>query len=124
MDVLGLHHVNVNVHSLPEALEYYVDGLGFAVLERPDFDFAGAWLAMGEHQLHLVVDPAAAIDPQQHFALQVVDLDACCASLDARGVEYRRSPAIAGAGRQAFLRDPSGNRIELNEPAAARGSEG
>ena len=116
MDVRGLHHVNVNVHDLDAALAFYVDQLGFELLPRPDFGFAGAWLQMGEHQLHLVVAADAAIDPRQHFALEVADLDAACAELDAVGVSYRRTPALPGAGAQAFLRDPSGNRIELNEP--------
>jgi catechol 2,3-dioxygenase-like lactoylglutathione lyase family enzyme len=49
MDVLGIHHVNVNIHSLPEALEFYVEGLGFTSFERPGFKIDGAWLKMGPH---------------------------------------------------------------------------
>ena len=66
--------------------------------------------------LHLIETPGAAVDPRQHFALQVDDLDACVSEIEAKGLPVRRSPDVAGAGRQAFLRDPSGNRIELNEP--------
>lgn len=116
MDVTGLHHVNVNVASLEESLTFYVDKLGFVLLPRPDFGFAGAWLQMGAHQLHLVESAEFVIDPRQHFALQVGDLDACTAHLDTVGVEYRRPPITGGAGRQVFVRDPSGNRIELNQP--------
>ena len=46
MEVLGIHHVNVNIHSLPEALEFYVDGLGFTSFDRPGFTIDGAWLSM------------------------------------------------------------------------------
>jgi catechol 2,3-dioxygenase-like lactoylglutathione lyase family enzyme len=113
MRVRGLHHVNINVRSLDEALQFYVDVLGFDALERPDFGFAGAWLRMGDDELHLVVAAEATIDPSQHFALAVDDLDACCAELTAAGVDVRRRP---GAG-QAFLRDPSGNLVELNQPS-------
>jgi predicted enzyme related to lactoylglutathione lyase len=38
--------------------------------------------------------------------------------LEAAGVKVRVSNYVPGAGRQAFLRDPSGNRIELNQPDA------
>lgn len=116
MQVQGLHHVNVNVRDLSEALAFYVDGLGFAVLPRPDFGFPGAWLQMGAHQLHLVEAPEAVIDRGQHFALEVADLDAACHELDAAGIDHQRRPHRTGAGRQVFLRDPSGNLIELNQP--------
>lgn len=117
MDVRGLHHVNVNVASLEESLGFYVDRLGFTVRpDRPDFPFAGAWLQMGEHQIHLVVSDDFTVDPRQHFALAVDDIEACAAHLDAMGVEYRGPLGIPGAGRQIFLKDPSGNRIELNQP--------
>ena len=116
MQVRGIHHVSINVHELDPAMRFYVEGLGFRELPRPDFGFAGAWLEMGAHQLHLIETPGAAVDPRQHFALQVDDLDACVAEIEAKGLPVRRSPDIAGAGRQAFVRDPSGNRIELNEP--------
>jgi catechol 2,3-dioxygenase-like lactoylglutathione lyase family enzyme len=62
--------------------------------------------------------PAATIDRGQHLALRVDDLDAAVAELEAAGVKVRRSEYMTGAGRQAFLRDPSGNRIELNQPDA------
>jgi glyoxylase I family protein len=118
VQVRGIHHVNVNVHDLAAALQFYVDGLGFTVLPRPDVGRPGAWLAIGAHQLHLAEDPDAMIDPQQHFALHVDDLDGCVAELESNGITARLAPLRPGAGRQAFVMDPSGNRVELNEPGA------
>jgi catechol 2,3-dioxygenase-like lactoylglutathione lyase family enzyme len=115
MEVLGLHHVNVNVHSLPEALEFYVEGLGFTSFERPGFKIDGAWLNMGPHELHLFVRPDAVIDRNQHFALAVTDINECAQHLEAKGLKYRLAPEMAGVNRQIFIHDPSGNRIELNE---------
>ena len=115
MDVLGIHHVNVNVHSLPEALAFYVDGLGFTSFERPGFKIDGAWLNMGSHELHLFVRPDAVIDRNQHFALAVTDINDCARHLEAKGLKYRLAPEIEGVNRQIFIHDPSGNRIELNE---------
>jgi glyoxylase I family protein len=116
MDVVGLHHVALNVDDLDEALAFYVGALGFTVLDRPDFGFPGAWLRAGGHQVHLVVAPKAQHDPRQHFALLVNDAEAVAAGLEAAGLIVRRAPYVPGAGRQVFLRDPSGNRIELNQP--------
>jgi glyoxylase I family protein len=114
--VRGIHHVNVNVHDLQSSLRFYVDDLGFSVLPRPDVGVAGAWLAMGAHQLHLAEVPDAVIDRRQHFALLVDDLDACVGELQAKGIPVRCPPSPADRARQAFLADPSGNRIELHEP--------
>lgn len=116
MDVIGLHHVALNVDDLDDALAFYVDALGFTVLPRPDFGFPGAWLQAGAAQVHLLVAPGVARDARQHFALQVADVAAMAAGLEAKGVAVQPYPYVAGAGRQVFLSDPSANRIELNQP--------
>lgn len=115
MKVLGLHHVNINVRDVPEAVAFYTS-IGFDEVPRPDFGFAGAWLQMGHHQLHLSTRRDIVIDRAQHFALEVDDVGACAAELEQLGVEVLRTDPVAGAGLQAFFRDPSGNLIELNQP--------
>ena len=114
MNVVGLHHVNINVRDLDEAVGFY-ESIGFASVARPEFGFPGAWLQMGGHQLHLLVKPDVKVDPAQHFALAVDDLDACVAELTGLGVDVRRSDPVPGAGLQGFFRDPTGNLIELNQ---------
>jgi glyoxylase I family protein len=52
----------------------------------------------------------------QHFALQVRDLDDAIAELRATGITVSDASPV-GTGRQAFLSDPSGNGVELHEPA-------
>jgi catechol 2,3-dioxygenase-like lactoylglutathione lyase family enzyme len=116
METAGIHHVAINVHDLDEALGFYVDRLGFSVLDRPPFDFPGAWLQAGASQIHLMETSEATIDRRQHLALRVDDLEDVLGELAAAGVEAARVPYTPGAGQQAFLRDPSGNRIELNQP--------
>ena len=44
------------------------------------------------------------------------DIEAAVTDLLERGVEVHRLPHIAGSGHQAFLHDPFGNLIELNQP--------
>jgi catechol 2,3-dioxygenase-like lactoylglutathione lyase family enzyme len=50
-----------------------------------------------------------------HFAIQVDDIDAVT-DLQEQGVEVHRILFILGAGHQAFLHDPFGNLLELNQP--------
>jgi catechol 2,3-dioxygenase-like lactoylglutathione lyase family enzyme len=117
MQTTGLHHVAISVRDLEPAVRFYGDVMGFEQIDRPDFGFPGAWFQAGDHQIHLMEMADAAPDPRQHYALRVVDLDAAMAAITAAGGVVKPSlPVVAGAGRQAFVRDPSGNRIELNEP--------
>jgi catechol 2,3-dioxygenase-like lactoylglutathione lyase family enzyme len=115
MKPAGIHHVSICVKNCDEARDFYCDVLGMTVLPRPDFGFGGYWLEVGGGQLHLMESdnvPAGS----HHFALQVADLDDAVASIRARGVDVFPVDHTPGAGRQAFLHDPSGNFIELNQP--------
>jgi catechol 2,3-dioxygenase-like lactoylglutathione lyase family enzyme len=116
LSVVGVHHVNLMVDDLDAAHRFYVEVLGFTPIDRPDFGFPGAWYAMGAHQLHLQLVDGRPPQVGQHFALEVSDVDAAAEVLEARGVELLRLDLARGAGRQAFLNDPAGNLIELNQP--------
>ena len=80
----------------------------------------GAWLWIGDQQIHLLELPNP--DPvegrpahggrDRHLALTIDDLDALARVLDAAGIGYTRSRS----GRRAlFFRDPDGNALELIE---------
>jgi glyoxylase I family protein len=111
----GLHHVSINVSDVAAARDFYTGVLGLTErADRPGFSFGGAWLDAGSQQVHLI---EADVPPSlgQHFALAVTDLDAAVAELRSLGVSVT-DPVPVGPGRQSFLNDPSGNRVELNEP--------
>jgi glyoxylase I family protein len=118
MRAIAVHHVSINVRDVDEATRFYVERLGLVRrADRPDFGFGGAWLDAGSQQVHLIeAEPPAAVG--QHFALEVSDLDNAIAQLRARGVIVTDASPV-GTARQAFLSDPSGNGIELHEPARA-----
>ena len=115
MTPLGIHHVNITVSELPAALAFYVDLLGMVERnDRPDFGFEGAWLNIGQQQVHLVVGTPPA-QTSDHFALAVADVNAVVTELRDAGLEVS-APRGVGKGQQAFLRDPWGNLIELQQP--------
>ncbi len=114
MEIVGVHHVSINVSDVDEALAFYVGVLGCPMRDdRPDFGFGGAWLDVGGQQVHLIEGrvPEAR---GQHFAIRVASLDDAVAELRIRGVDVS-DPVAVGSSRQAFLDDPSGNAIELHE---------
>jgi len=121
-----LHHASVVVAELATALRFYVDVLGLPLDDsRPDMGFPGAWLKVGEQQVHLLelpdCDPVAGrpehAGRDRHTAFLVTGLAALEQRLEKNGTSFTRSRS----GRRAiFCRDPDGNGIELiecSEPA-------
>ena len=114
MRSLGIHHVNIGVSDLEQARSFYGDVMGFREISRPDFPGSpGAWLQIDDsHQLHLSAIEGHVPPERQHFAVVVADLDAAIHEIEDRNVAVSRSDS----GRQAVLRDPSGNLIEIRAP--------
>lgn len=108
--------MSINVDDVDEAVRFYVDVLGFTLRsDRPDFGIGGAWLDVGAQQLHLI-RAAVPSSNGQHFAVRVDDLAAVVAELQTKGVAVS-DPSPVGTGQQAFVSDPSGNQVELHQPA-------
>ena len=115
MQPLGVHHVSINVSDVAASVAFYTEVLGLRRrTDRPEFGFDGAWLDVGEQQVHLIHHQVPG-NLGQHFAIRVADIDAAVAELRGKGVEVR-GPVPVGTGRQAFLSDPAGNLVELNQP--------
>ena len=117
MQPLAVHHVAINVTDLASTTHFYTEVLGGTVrADRPDVGVGGAWIDLGASQVHLL---EAAVAPAlgQHFAVGVADLDGAVGELRDRGLAVY-GPVPIGAGRQAFVADPSGNTVELVESPA------
>ncbi|MCU7917670.1 MAG: VOC family protein [Candidatus Thiodiazotropha sp. (ex Epidulcina cf. delphinae)] len=117
--MIQLHHVSLVVADTQRSLAFYVGLLGLEIdPSRPDLGFPGAWLNVGDRQIHLL--ELANSDPlegrpkhggrDRHIALITDDLTAMRAKLDRTGIEY----TLSRSGRQAlFCRDPDQNAVEL-----------
>jgi glyoxylase I family protein len=117
---LRLHHSSLVVSDTVASLAIYVGVLGLEQTERPDLGFSGAWLQLGEQQIHLLELPNT--DPttgrpdhggrDRHVALSTDALDPVRESLEKAGIAY----TLSKSGRRAlFFRDPDGNAIEILE---------
>ena len=117
----GIHHASMLVADLSASLAFYCTVLGMDIApERPEMDYNGAWLNVGEQQIHLLElpnpDPVANRPAHggkdRHVCLAVANLDALCERLDQHGIAYTRSRS----GRKAlFCRDPDANGLEFFE---------
>ena len=119
MEPRALHHVSINVRDVEAAVEFYTQVLGLQLRsDRPDFGFGGAWLDVGDQQVHLFEAPMPEARGQ-HFAVQVAVIEDAVAELRQRGITVS-DPMPVGGNWQAFLDDPSGNSIELHQVGTAR----
>jgi len=118
MKLQGVHHVSLNVRDVDEAGKFYLEVLGLEKLPRPDFGFDGLWLRSEGQEIHLMKVENHEPPEGQHFAFKVDSLAAAIEELEGRGVKVSKPFDLPGGARQAFLRDPSGNMIELNQPGS------
>ena len=120
--IQAFHHVGIVVTDLAAAKAFYGGLLGLRELPRPPFDFGGAWYALGDRQLHLIVHPPARtlrgtrdIDSRDgHLAVRVSDYDETLAYLRSRGVAVHESRQNLTPWAQLYVTDPDGNVIEFN----------
>lgn len=126
MTILRLHHASLIVADTARSLRFYRDLLGLTVdAARPDLGYPGAWLWVGDQQIHLLElpdpDPARSVQGRpahggrdRHLALLVGDLETLAQALARAGIACTRSRS----GRTAlFCRDPDGNALELIQGA-------
>ena len=114
------------VHDVPAAIGFYTTHLGFTLDQQ--FGPAMAILSRGDLTLWLAGPMASARKPMPDGALpvpggwarivlRVEDIAASVAALKAAGVGFRNEILAGPGGRQCLVQDPSGNLVELFQPA-------
>jgi catechol 2,3-dioxygenase-like lactoylglutathione lyase family enzyme len=115
------------VHDVAESISFYTEQLGFEVVVNPAPGFA--MLSRGDLRL-LLNQPGAGGAGQampdgrmpepggwNRIQIEVHDLAATVESLRTAGAGFRNEIVAGGGGLQILLEDPSGNPIELFQPA-------
>jgi catechol 2,3-dioxygenase-like lactoylglutathione lyase family enzyme len=116
------------VHDVQAAIGFYTTHLGFSVQIHPNDMFA--MLSRGDLRLVLSVPGAAGGGGQampdgtlpepggwNRFSVEVPDLAVTVAELRRHGVRFRNDVVTGVGGQQIIVEDPSGNPVELFEPA-------
>ena len=134
MPLSDLHHVALRTRDLAASEHFYTAVLGMEKVARPEFDFPGAWLQMGETMFHLMAGYAArgpdgeisrgsgAVD---HLAIKAQGFDDMRGKFEVSGIAYKENDIRDFGIWQLFVNDPDGVIIELNfhcadEPQGSR----
>jgi catechol 2,3-dioxygenase-like lactoylglutathione lyase family enzyme len=120
-------NVRYMVHDIDAAIAFYTTHLGFQLLTRQAPAFAD--VKRGDLRLLLSARTSSAGRPMpdgrqpvpggwNRIHLIVDDIEAEVARLRAAGVPFRNDIVKGPGGSQVLIDDPSGNPIELFQPAA------
>ncbi|MEM7385706.1 MAG: VOC family protein [Verrucomicrobiota bacterium] len=117
MNIIDLNHTAIFVADVEKSKTFYGEKLGLPEMDRPAFNFSGAWFRLGETQeLHLIGGRKEAVVSDKrgtHFALQVPDLDAAWEELGSRGVRCFSRQTRPDGAFQFYVKDPDGYIIEF-----------
>ncbi len=128
------HHVHLRSPDPEATADFYARMFGADVARRvypAGSPYAGKpRLALNLGGQRVLIAPAHPTRPNvavespyfgvEHIGLEVDDLDAAVAALDARGAEFRPRPRPTPTGnRNAFVRAPQGVLVELVQVGAA-----
>lgn len=126
IEFMMFSHVSLVVSNLEESMKFYGDCIGLKPIERPHFDFPGAWYSLGGTlQLHLIVNKTAVKRDKPikfdiktpHFSLAVKSIDVVSQALSRIQIHFHQVATPDGVG-QIFVADPDGNYVEFLEHSA------
>jgi catechol 2,3-dioxygenase-like lactoylglutathione lyase family enzyme len=119
-----INHVSVNARDLQESIEFYAELFGAEPIPTPNFGLPVQWLALGRTQLHLFerdLQPTS----HHHFAVTVDEIEPVYRAAERRDAFDRRAFGnhlieLPGDVVQLYLRDPSGNLVEVDQQGVGR----
>jgi predicted enzyme related to lactoylglutathione lyase len=118
-------HVAVKADDLDGTVAFYRDAVGGDVVDESDADAEPRYVALEVADKRVYCFDRAPYEAAGlvesvptgflHFGFVVADVDAALSSLRTAGAEVVMEPSTLGDLRIAFVRDPTGTRVELLE---------
>ena len=132
--IKSINHMAIIVSDVGRSLAFYTEIIGFQQIQRPNFDRHGAWLTMGNLELHLIKGVPNAPTGRDlivsHIALETEHPEKVLEKLLEFEVPFRQNISVPdpkkardnlveafenseGKITQYFVRDPDGYYLEL-----------
>lgn len=114
------------VNEVEASIEFYTRHLGFELVEQMGPAFA--IVAKGDLSLWLSGPQTSAARPMpdgrkpeaggwNRFVIEVDDIESLVESMKSAGIAFRNAIITGPGGKQILAEDPSGNPIEIFQPA-------
>ena len=120
--ILSINHIQLVAEKdlVLELRDFYCNIIGLQEGFRPAFERFGFWLYIGDKDVVHLITPKQGDErsPQKssfdHVAFKTGDYQAVLKKLKALNISFEEKPIPGMTAHQIFLRDPAGNRVELN----------
>jgi catechol 2,3-dioxygenase-like lactoylglutathione lyase family enzyme len=120
--ILSINHIQLVAEKdlVLKLKDFYCDVVGLSEGFRPAFERFGFWLYIGDKDvLHLITPKEGdGRSPQKssfdHIAFKTTNYDGVLNKLKTLNVPFEEKPIPGMTAHQIFLKDPAGNRVELN----------
>ena len=120
--ILSINHIQLVAEKdlVIQLRDFYCDVVGLTEGFRPAFERFGFWLYIKDNDvLHLITPKEGdGRSPQKssfdHIAFNTTDYQGVLQKLKTLNIPFEEKPIPGMTAHQIFLRDPAGNRVELN----------
>ena len=120
--ILSINHIQLVAEKDLVILlrDFYCDVVGLTEGFRPAFERFGFWLYIGDKDVVHLITPKEGDDRSphkssyDHVAFKAVDYEGVLKKLKTLNISFEEKPIPGMTAHQIFLRDPAGNRVELN----------
>jgi catechol-2,3-dioxygenase len=120
--ILSINHIQLVAEKdlVIQLRDFYCDVIGLTEGFRPAFERFGFWLYIGDKDvLHLITpkdgdDRSLQKSSFDHVAFKTTNYKDVLKKLASLHISFEEKPIPDMKAHQIFLRDPVGNRVELN----------
>ena len=120
--ILSINHIQLVAEKdlVLKLRDFYCDVVGLTEGFRPAFERFGFWLYIGDNDVVHLITPKEGDErsPQKssfdHIAFKTGDYHGVLKKLKSLNIPFEEKPIPGMTAHQIFLKDPTGNRVELN----------
>ena len=120
--ILSINHIQLVAEKdlVIQLRDFYCDVIGLTEGFRPSFERFGFWLYIGDNDvLHLITpkegdERSSRKSSFDHIAFKTDNYEGVLQKLKSLHIPFEEKLIPGMTAHQIFLRDPAGNRVELN----------
>ena len=120
--ILSINHIQLVAEKelVLKLRDFYCNVVGLTEGFRPAFERFGFWLYIGNKDVVHLITPKEGDDRSplkssfDHVAFKTGEYEGVLKRLTSLNIPFEEKPIPGMTAHQIFLRDPAGNRVELN----------
>jgi catechol 2,3-dioxygenase-like lactoylglutathione lyase family enzyme len=120
--ILSINHIQLVAEKdlVIQLRDFYCDVVGLTEGFRPAFERFGFWLYIGDKDVIHLITPkegdgrSLGKSSFDHVAFKTGEYEGVLKRLKSLNISFEENPIPGMTAHQIFLRDPAGNRVELN----------